>query len=169
MLLERGVGMLPSPGDGGESGGGGDGGGGGDDDVGGGGGGAVQSASIYLLAKCCSDLRLHSEAEDVLLRPCRDVYHRTGGSAATATATATTTRSGNADGGSGSGSGSGSSPDDEFDDWLLTTSPCPIPNGAAGLALLGLVCRRSDRPARAAKYYRMSLKVSTVDFFFLGI
>lgn len=37
--------------------------------------------------------------------------------------------------------------------------PCPIPNGAAGLALLGKICRQSQAKERAAKYFEMSLRL----------
>ena len=46
-----------------------------------------------------------------------------------------------------------------MDDWILETSPCPVANGAAGLYLLGNICRKSSRKQRAMKYYRMSLQV----------
>ena len=115
---------------------------------------AIASASVYLLAKCSSDLRLYAEAEDVLLRPCRSAYrglHPNGNAAATAAT--------NGDNANDNDDFLSNHPDADLDRWVLTTSPCPIPNGAAGLALLGHVCRRSDRPTRAARYYRMSLKL----------
>ena len=37
--------------------------------------------------------------------------------------------------------------------------PCPIPNGAAGLHLLGNICQKSNRKGRAKQYYKMSLKL----------
>jgi anaphase-promoting complex subunit 3 len=37
--------------------------------------------------------------------------------------------------------------------------PCPLPNGAAGLALLADICRKSNRKERAIKYYKMSLQL----------
>lgn len=46
-----------------------------------------------------------------------------------------------------------------MDEWIIETTPCPIPNGAAGLYLLGNICRKSGRKQRAMKYYRMSLQV----------
>eukprot|EP00536_Pseudo-nitzschia_multiseries_P002915 jgi/Psemu1/184742/e_gw1.41.21.1 len=46
-----------------------------------------------------------------------------------------------------------------MNEWLIETSPCPIPNGAAGLYLLGNICRRSNRRRRAVEYYRMSLQL----------
>ena len=50
----------------------------------------------------------------------------------------------------------------EMDEWIVESSPCPIPNGAAGLYLLGNICRRSNRKRRAMQYYRMSLQVRYV-------
>ena len=106
--------------------------------------GTVRAASAYLLARCCSDLRLYAEAEDALLRPCREAYRA-----------AHPSNSSPFPPGEGGGDG-------PLDEWIVRAGPCPVPNGAAGLALLGSICRRSDRPGRAAKYYRMSLRVSTV-------
>lgn len=37
--------------------------------------------------------------------------------------------------------------------------PCPVPNGAAGLALLGNIYRRSNRKERAIQYFHMSLQL----------
>ena len=106
--------------------------------------GTVRAASAYLLARCCSDLRLYAEAEDALLRPCREAYRAAHPSSSSPFPP---------------GEGGGDGP---LDEWIVRAGPCPVPNGAAGLALLGSICRRSDRPGRAAKYYRMSLRVSTV-------
>lgn len=56
-----------------------------------------------------------------------------------------------------------------MDDWILETSPCPVANGAAGLYLLGNICRKSSRKQRAMKYYRMSLQVGFTNVvFFVG-
>lgn len=41
----------------------------------------------------------------------------------------------------------------------LFLQPCPVPNGAAGLHLLGDICKKSNRRERAMHYYRLSLKV----------
>jgi len=38
-----------------------------------------------------------------------------------------------------------------------TNNFCPIPNGAAGLNLLGLICQRTMRKEKACLYYRLSL------------
>ena len=93
------------------------------------------AATDYLTAKCCYDLEYYGRAEEALLLQARSDFKN----AAAATA-----------GGPSS-----------MDEWLLETSPCPIPNGAAGLYLLGNICRKSSRKQRAMKYYRMSLQVST--------
>lgn len=37
--------------------------------------------------------------------------------------------------------------------------PCPVPNGAAGLALLGKICRKSNRKDRAIQYFKMSISL----------
>ena len=46
-----------------------------------------------------------------------------------------------------------------FSNNLSTVQPCPIPNGAAGLALLGKICRKTNRRERAIDYFRMSLQL----------
>ena len=46
-----------------------------------------------------------------------------------------------------------------FSTLLYLLQPCPIPNGAAGLHLLGNICQKSNRKTRAKQYYRMSLKL----------
>jgi len=117
---------------------------------------AIASASVYLLARCSSDLRLYAESEDILLRPCRSAYRALYPNGSNPNAKNNAAKSAN---GGDMGALSSNHPDAAFDEWLLTSSPCPIPNGAAGLALLGHVCRRSDRPTRAARYYRMSLRL----------
>ena len=43
--------------------------------------------------------------------------------------------------------------------YLHIIQPCPVPNGAAGLALLGKICRKSNRRERAIKCFRMSLRL----------
>ena len=113
---------------------------------GGGGGGGTKyhhSATAYLMAKCCFDLQQYGRAEEALLEAARADYkeykanNRNQGN------------SYNKDGNAPMG----------MDEWLIETSPCPIPNGAAGLYLLGNICRRSNRRRRAMEYYRMSLQV----------
>lgn len=83
----------------------------------------------YLTAKCCLELEYYGRAEEALLQRPRMEFQAT-----------------TAGGGS-------------MDDWILETSPCPVANGAAGLYLLGNICRKSSRKQRAMKYYRMSLQV----------
>ena len=90
------------------------------------------AASQYLLAKCCLDLEQYGRAEEALLQQPRVHYKEF-----KATSTSSVT----------------------MDEWLVETSPCPIPNGAAGLYLLGNICRKSNRKQRAMQYYRMSLQV----------
>ena len=99
------------------------------------------NAIIYLLATCCYELDLHSEAEDHLLRGCRAKFM-------------TVQQRPQQNTGSKNRSL-------DMDDWILHTSPCPIPNGAAGLHLLGKISLKRDRRKRAERYFRMSLKVLT--------
>ncbi|CAM9852723.1 unnamed protein product, partial [Discosporangium mesarthrocarpum] len=40
---------------------------------------------------------------------------------------------------------------------MLRGDPCPVPNGAAGLHLLGLACLRGNRRENAEEYFRLSL------------
>jgi tetratricopeptide (TPR) repeat protein len=93
----------------------------------------------YLLAKCHYDLQQYGRAEDALLMQCRNSF-----------------RSHHQDSDLNSNNNN-----DSMDEWILSTTPCPIPNGAAGLHLLGEICRSSNRKDRAMQYYRMSLKVSS--------
>jgi len=92
------------------------------------------TSMTYLLAKCCFDLSLYHEAEDLLLRECRLMF-------SSSRMTKEKKRAG------------------DMEEWILNTSPCPIPNGAAGLNLLGRICRRTHRTNKAASYFRMSLKL----------
>lgn len=89
----------------------------------------------YLLAKCCYDLEYFGRAEEALLKQARSDFMFVENAGTTS-----------------------------MDDWILETTPCPVPNGAAGLNLLGNVCRRSNRKQRAMKYYHMSLQVSPSSF-----
>ena len=101
------------------------------------------SATAYLRAKCCFDLQEYGRAEEALLGAARADYKEYKNAA----------RGNNLhkDGATNSLMG--------MDEWLTETSPCPIPNGAAGLYLLGNICRRSNRRRRAMDYFRMSLQV----------
>ena len=105
---------------------------------------AVGDATTYLLAKCCLDLGLYTESEDCLLRDCRLRY-----------------RAFVSSNGSSSATGGGNST--TMDEWILETTPCPVPNGAAGLSLLGKLYSLSHRKRRAVDYYRMSLKVRSLN------
>jgi anaphase-promoting complex subunit 3 len=94
---------------------------------------AGNAATQYLTAKCCFDLEQYGRAEEALLQQARSDYKEYKAASSTSAT---------------------------MDDWLMETSPCPVPNGAAGLYLLGNICRRSSRKQRAVQYYRMSLQVS---------
>jgi anaphase-promoting complex subunit 3 len=103
-------------------------------------------STAYLMAKCCFQLQQFGRAEEILLEMAREDYREY-------KATYIQNHPSNA-----------IRADDKegpmsMDEWLVETSPCPVPNGAAGLYLLGNVCRRSNRKRRAMEYYRMSLQV----------
>jgi hypothetical protein len=90
------------------------------------------ASTDYLTAKCCYDLEHFGRAEEALLQQARADFKTSPAASGT------------------------------MDEWLVETSPCPVPNGAAGLNLLGNICRKSCRKQRAMQYYRMSLQVRTV-------
>jgi tetratricopeptide (TPR) repeat protein len=92
------------------------------------------AASLYLLAKCCFDLEHYGRAEEALFQQARVDYKSY--KALSPTMSVPT-----------------------MDEWIMETSPCPIPNGAAGFFLLGNICRKSNRKQRALVYYKMSLQV----------
>jgi len=106
------------------------------------------SATIYLMAKCCFELQQYSRAEGVLLEATRSDYKEYKANR----------NLGNNSNTNNNIEGDGNSLM-SMDEWLIETSPCPIPNGAAGLYLLGNICRRSNRRRRAMEYYRMSLQL----------
>ena len=92
-------------------------------------------STLYLRAKCCCDLEQYGRAEESLLVQPRAQYKEYKASITNNNSIMT------------------------MDEWLLETSPCPVPNGAAGLYLLGTICRKSSRKQRAMNYFRMSLQV----------
>jgi hypothetical protein len=98
------------------------------------------NAMLYLLATCCYDLAIYTEAEDHLLRGCYQKF-------------ALVQQQRNQQ------SSISKNRSLDMDDWIVQTHPCPIPNGAAGLHLLGKISLKRDRPKRAERYFRMSLKV----------
>lgn len=102
------------------------------------------SATAYLMAKCYFDLQQNGRAEETLLEAARADYKEY-------------KNSNRSQGGGYANKGGVTSMG--MDEWLIDTSPCPIPNGAAGLYLLGNVCRRSNRRRRAMDYFRMSLQL----------
>ena len=103
----------------------------------------------YLKAKCCYDLEYYGRAEEALLQDARSEYKLL-----------------QAGGMEGS---TNHNINKSMDDWILETTPCPIPNGAVGLYLLGNICRKSSRKQRAMKYYRMSLQVSLLLLFLFSL
>lgn len=83
----------------------------------------------YLLAKCHYALEAFGPAEEALLRQCRLDFRKQG------------------------------SGQEDMSHFILASSPCPIPNGAVGLHLLGSICINSNRKQRAIQYYRMALQL----------
>jgi len=129
---------------------------GGNDDVAAIGGAGIElertrSAARYLLAKCCFDLGSYGEAEEALLKHAREQFSKCVAR--------------------GDVKIRGGNRNEAMDAWIINSSvnnaddmsssatSCPIPNGAAGLNLLGNICRRSNRRHRAMEYYRLSLKL----------
>lgn len=104
------------------------------------------TATAYLMAKCCYELQQYSRAEEALLEAARSDYKEYKANRNQDNArNINKERTGNSL--------------MNMDEWLIETSPCPIPNGAAGLYLLGNICRGSNRRRRAMEYYRMSLQL----------
>ena len=100
------------------------------------------ASTLYLLAKCCFDMEQYGRAEEALLQQARADYREFKAS--------TAPERGGAD---------AMTSQPSMDEWIIETSPCPVPNGAAGLHLLANICRRSNRKQRAMQYYRLALKV----------
>mmetsp|Transcript_40977 Transcript_40977/g.98817 ORF Transcript_40977/g.98817 Transcript_40977/m.98817 type:complete len:788 (+) Transcript_40977:134-2497(+) len=90
------------------------------------------ASTKYLTAKCCYDLEQYGRAEEALLHQARELYRDYKMNSPSSL---------------------------PMDEWIVQTSPAPIPNGAVGLHLLGNVCRRSNRKRRATDYYKMSLQL----------
>ncbi|MGK3737658.1 MAG: tetratricopeptide (TPR) repeat protein [Bacillariaceae sp.] len=124
------------------------------------------SATAYLIAKCCFELQQYGRAEEALLEAARSDYkeyksNRNQGNNGNGGTSNNNNINNNKDG-NGNGNALMS-----MDEWLIETSPCPIPNGAAGLYLLGNICGRSNRRRRAMEYYRMSLQVRYIIYYYL--
>ena len=104
----------------------------------------TRSSARYLLAKCCVELGYYGEAEEVLVRHAREQFSRV-----------VAENAGIVNGVKISGNRS-----EAMDAWIVQEArPCPIPNGAAGLNLLGLICRKTNRNQRSIEYHRMALKL----------
>ncbi|GKY93141.1 hypothetical protein MPSEU_000282100 [Mayamaea pseudoterrestris] len=95
-------------------------------------------AMRFLASQAALQLKEYARAEEVLLKDCRMKY--------------LTSREQQQYGG-------GNASIDQMDDWIVQTTPCPLPNGAAGLALLANICRKSNRRERAIRYYKLSLQL----------
>lgn len=104
----------------------------------------TRSSARYLLAKCCVELGYYGEAEEVLVRHAREKFSRV-----------VDKNAGIVNGVKINGNWS-----EAMDAWIIQEArPCPIPNGAAGLNLLGLICRKTNRNQRSIEYHRMALKL----------
>jgi len=104
----------------------------------------TRSSARYLLAKCCVELGYYGEAEEVLVRHAREKFSRV-----------VSENAGIVNGVKICGNRS-----EAMDAWVVQEArPCPIPNGAAGLNLLGLICRKTNRTQRSIEYHRMALKL----------
>ena len=110
-------------------------------------------ATAYLIAKCCFELQQYGRAEEALLEVARADYKDYKANR----------HQGNTNVNKYNNDGNGPM---TMDEWLIETSPCPIPNGAAGLYLLGNICKRSNRRRRAMEYFRMSLQVRLFHYYF---
>merc|ERR1712130_897316 len=87
------------------------------------------SATAYLMAKCCIELQQYGRAEEALLEAARSDYKEYKANR----------NQGNCSNVHNNKEGNGKSLV-SMNEWLIETSPCPIPNGAAGLYLLGNIC-----------------------------
>jgi len=112
----------------------------------------TRSSARYLLSKACYDLGLYSKAEESLLKHCRETF-------ALAVAEG---------GGIINGAKVRGNLNEAMDAWIVQSSQqssasprttCPIPNGSAGLYLLGNICRKTNRRQRAIECYRLLLKL----------
>mmetsp|Transcript_23768 Transcript_23768/g.35092 ORF Transcript_23768/g.35092 Transcript_23768/m.35092 type:complete len:787 (-) Transcript_23768:511-2871(-) len=92
--------------------------------------GLASSEILYLKALCCYELDEYALAEEALLRQVRQECRK--GSHLDTTS---------------------------MNEYIVNTSPCPIPNGAVGVQLLAKVCAKSNRKHRAIVYYKMSLNL----------
>jgi Anaphase-promoting complex, cyclosome, subunit 3 len=104
--------------------------------------------TAYLMAQCSFQLKQYGRAEEVLLQTARSDYREYKANYI------------NNHAAQGDDRGAPMT----MDEWMVETSPCPVPNGAVGLYLLGNVCRRSNRKRRAMEYYRMSLQVRKIKY-----
>jgi len=95
---------------------------------------------LYHLATCCYDLGFFIEAEDHLLRGCMQRFAAVQVQKYVGNYTSKNRSS-------------------DMDEWMVQAYPSPIPNGSAGLHLLGKISLKRGRFKRAERYFRMSLKV----------
>jgi len=111
----------------------------------------IKSSTRYLLAKCNYDLKLYNESEETILKYTRTLFNnaiikKNGKPTLNGVIITSDNRI------------------EVMDAWIVQQSSssdmvCPIANGAAGLHLLGNICRNTNRRKRAIDYYRLSLKL----------
>jgi len=111
----------------------------------------IKSSTRYLLAKCNYDLNLYNESEETILKYTRTLFNnaiikKNGKPTLNGVIITSDNRI------------------EVMDAWIVQQSSsdntvCPIANGAAGLHLLGNICRHTNRRKRAIDYYRLSLKL----------
>lgn len=118
----------------------------------------------YLAGQCCYELREYNRSESVLLRDTRDAYQKS--KEANVTFEEWIVQTSVSSKFTSLRFSSGRLMDalllmarSLMDFFLFSEKPCPVPNGAAGLALLGKIYRKSDRLERAIQYFRMSLQL----------
>lgn len=110
---------------------------------------------MYLLAKCCIDLDKFQEAEEYLLQQAKLDY---------ALYKKNLKKHPLPENGNGDAKPAADAlPVNTLEDWLGALSPVeypnPVPNGAAGFHLLGIVCRRTMRENKAKVYFQLALRL----------
>jgi anaphase-promoting complex subunit 3 len=121
--------------------------------------GSLSDCILYLLAKCCVDLSLWNEAEEYLLQKARADY------AAYKRQRKKQLKDANS---AGVEMYENQEKDhammESLESWLegldhKTDPSSPVPQGAAGYHLLGLICKRTVRVNKAICYFKLSLKL----------
>lgn len=125
---------------------------------------SMSDCILYLLAKCCVDLKLYNEAEEYLLTRAKGDYAHYKKQVKKNIQKFNINCESledwleallSMDLEENSGTDEHKVQNDELD--LAAT--CPIPNGAAGLHLLGIICKHTSRHDKAKRFFQMSLKL----------